>query len=121
MNGNENGEGNKYSFSTNAIGYVRFLSDTQQVKFIGYKSLYTLIYIILVIINVFAVLCMFVRFIMLILLSIAGPIIAVAQIFKNKQVFNMTYEEWAIKYLQWSSIQIIIAIAYRIILEVCFK
>lgn len=120
MSGNENGEGNKYSFSTNAIGYVRFLSDTQQVKFIGYKSLYTLIYILLVIINVFAVLCMFVRFIMLILLSIAGPIIAVAQMFKSQKVFNMTYQEWAIKYFQWSSIQIIISIAYRIILEVCF-
>ena len=120
-NGNESGSGNKYSFSTNAIGYVRFLSDSKRTRFVGSKALYSGAYCILVIINLIAVICMFVRVIMLALLSIAGPIIAVALVFKQKSLFGMTYDRWVINYIKWSSLQIILAFAYRIILEVCFK
>ena len=118
--GNENGSGNKYSFSTNAIGYVRFMCNSKKPRFVGFVGLYSVVYIVLVVINTLAVICMFVRLIMLAVLSIVGPIIAVAYVFKQKSVFGITYEQWAINYFAWSAIQLVLAVGYRLILEICF-
>lgn len=109
-----------YSFSTNITGYVRYMSQISNASLIGDKLMYTVIYIAFVLINVAAVLCMFVRFWMLMGLSIVGPLIAVANSMNKKELFGMTYQEWTISYIKWSSIQLIFAIAYRIMLEVSF-
>lgn len=118
--GATNGSGNNYSFSTNIIGYVRFMSNISDPSLIVYKALYTGAYIILVIINVFLVLVMFVRLVAIILLSLAGPIIAIAGVFNQEEVFGLTYQDWIKHYAIWASIQLILAIAYRILLNVCF-
>lgn len=118
--GSKDGSGNNYSFSTNIIGYVRFMSNINDPDFIVYKALYTGAYIILVIINVGLILVMFVRLIAIILLSIAGPIIAIAGVFYQEKVFGLTYQDWAKHYAIWASIQLILAITYRILLNVCF-
>lgn len=112
---------NIYSFSTNATGYVRYMSEISNVSLIGDKLMYSIVYIFLVWINCIGVICMFVRFVALIILSIMGPIIAVGYAIDKKDVFNMTYQQWTLLYIGWSSIQLILAIAYRIILEVAFK
>ena len=109
-----------YSFSTNVTGYVRYMSQISNASLIGDKFMYTVIYIVFVLINVAAVICMFVRFWMLMGLSIIGPLIAVANSMNKKELFGMTYQEWTISYIKWSSIQLIFAIAYRIMLEVSF-
>ena len=118
--GATDGSGNNYSFSTNIIGYVRFMATIKDNDFIVYKALYTGAYIILVIVNVALILVMFVRMIAIILLSMAGPIIAIASIFKEKKLFGLTYQQWATHYAIWASIQLIFAITYRILLNVCF-
>lgn len=118
--GATNGSGNNYSFSTNIIGYVRFMSNISDPSLIVYKALYTGAYIILVIINVFLVLVMFVRLVAIILLSLAGPIIAIAGVFNQEEVFGLTYQDWVKHYAIWASIQLILAITYRILLNVCF-
>lgn len=112
---------NIYSFSTNVTGYIRYMSEISNVSLIGDKLMYTIVYILLVWINCAGVICMFVRFVVLIILSIIGPIIAVGYAIDKKYIFNMTYQQWTLLYIGWSSIQLIFAIAYRIILEVAFK
>ena len=111
---------NIYSFSTNVTGYVRYMSETQNTSLITKKLKYTIIYIICVWLNIISVIIMLIRMIAIIILSILGPIIAVAYAMKKQGVFNITYKTWTIHYVLWSSIQLIFAIAYRIILEVAF-
>ena len=118
--GAKDGSGNQYSFSTNIIGYVRFMANICDPDYIGFKALYTWGYIILVVINVALILVMFIRLIAIILLSLAGPIIAVAGVFNRKELFGLTYQEWAKHYAIWASIQLVFAIIYRILLNVCF-
>ena len=111
---------NIYSFSTNITGYVRYLSETQSTSLITQKLKYTIVYIIFVWLNIMAVIIMLIRMVAIIILSILGPIIAVAYAMKKQGVFNITYKTWIIHYALWSSIQLIFAIACRIILEVSF-
>ena len=119
--GAKDGSGNQYSFSTNIIGYVRFMANICDPDYVGFKALYTWGYIILVVINVALILVMFIRLIAIILLSLAGPIIAVAGVFNRKELFGVTYQEWAKHYAIWASIQLVFAIIYRILLNVCFS
>ena len=119
--GAKDGSGNSYSFSTNIIGYVRFMSNINSPKLVFYKALYTIGYMILVILNIALILIMFIRFIAIILLSILGPIIAVAGIFNQKSVFGVTYKIWAKYYAICASFQFIFAIIYRALLELCFS
>lgn len=118
--GAKDGSGNQYSFSTNIIGYVRFMANICDPDYVGFKALYTWGYIILVIINVALILVMFIRLLAIILLSLAGPIIAVAGVFNRKELFGLTYQEWAKHYAIWASIQLVFAIIYRILINVCF-
>ena len=114
-------DGNKiYSFSTNIIGYVRYLTETKQADALLEKLIYTIAYIAFVKINILATLIMLVRMVFIVVLSILGPIIAVAYSLKKNSVLNITYKKWAILYILCSSIQLVYAIVYRIILEIAF-
>lgn len=118
--GKNDGTGNKYSFSTNIMGYYRFMAQANRPRTSDLKALYAIIYIVLVVINALQVLVMLVRVIILAILSVLGPIIVIASIFKKKSVCGMTYQGWIINYLTVSSIQLIIAIVYSIILQITF-
>ena len=118
--GKVEGEENKYSFSTNLIGYYRFMAQINVPRFSDDKSFYVVIYIVLVLINTLAVLVMFCRLVILAFLSIIGPIIAIAIAFNKKNIFGLTYQRWVINYVAASSIQLIMAIIYKIILEIGF-
>ena len=118
--GKNDGTGNKYSFSTNIMGYYRFMAQANRPRTSDLKALYAIIYIVLVVINALQVLVMLGRVIILAILSVLGPIIVIASIFKKKSVCGMTYQGWIINYLTVSSIQLIIAIVYSIILQITF-
>ena len=111
---------NIYSFSTNITGYARYMSENQNTDLIIQKLKYTIIYIVFVWLNIMAVIIMLIRMIAIIILSILGPMIAVAYAMKKQGILNLTYKTWTIHYALWSSIQLIFAIACRIILEVSF-
>ena len=109
-----------YSFSTTFTGYLRYMSDISKVSKISEKISYTLFYTICVWVNIIAVLAMFIRTIALMILSVAGPIIAVAYAINKETVAKIKYKDWIIHYIIWSSIQIGCAIVYIIILTVGF-
>ena len=109
-----------YSFSTTFTGYLRYMSDISKVSKINDKISYTLFYTICVWVNIIAVLAMFIRTIALMILSVAGPIIAVAYAINKETVAKIKYKDWIIHYIIWSSIQVGCAIVYKIILTVGF-
>ena len=109
-----------YSFSTNITGYFRYMSGISKVGKIGDKFMYTILYIVFVWMNILAVLCMFVRTIALMILSIKGPITAVLHSIDKEKFNHMSFQNWVVQYFEWSGIQIIFAIAYKIVLQVCF-
>ncbi len=113
---NVEGEAN-YSFSTNGTGFVRYMSEMENTDYLMPKILWTGGYIILVWINVIATLVMIVRFIALMYLSIIGPLFSVLSMIERKKVLTYSFKSWAFHYIGWSSIQLVLAVLYRMILE----
>ena len=110
-----------YSFSTSGIGYYRYMSQLACSGFdhLMLKIIYTRVYIIFVIVNLVTLIIMIVRYIFLMYLTILGPIIGTMSALQRKQVGGYTYKKWAFNYIIWTSIQLILALAYRFILELC--
>ncbi len=117
---NVSGEAN-YSFSTNAIGYLRYMSDLNSTKMLTQKFLHALFYIVFAIGNCLLLIVMIARFLMLMYLSVMGPIVAALSSIENRKFIKMTYTQWVVKYVIWSLSILVIAIPYRIVLETCFK
>ena len=110
-----------YSFSTNAIGYLRYMSDLNSTKMLTQKFLHALFYIVFAIGNCLLLIVMIARFLMLMYLSVMGPIVAALSSIENRKFIKMTYTQWVVKYVIWSLSILVIAIPYRIVLETCFK
>lgn len=110
-----------YSFSTSGIGYYRYMSQLacSGLDHLMLKIIYTRVYIIFVIVNLVILIIMIVRYIFLMYLTILGPIIGTMSALQRKQVGGYTYKKWALNYIIWTSIQLILALAYRFILELC--
>ena len=110
-----------YSFSTSGIGYYRYMSQLacSGLDHLMLKIIYTRVYIIFVIVNLVTLIIMIVRYIFLMYLTILGPIIGTMSALQRKQVGGYTYKKWAFNYIIWTSIQLILALAYRFILELC--
>lgn len=111
----------KYSFQTSGIGYIRYMSElaSHGLANLMLKILYTVVYIICVAVNLVTLIIMIVRYIILMYLTILGPIIGTASALHKKDVLGYTYQKWITSYLVWTSIQLILALAYRFILELC--
>ncbi len=111
----------KYSFQTSGIGYIRYMSElaSHGLANLMLKILYTVVYIICVAVNLVTLIIMIVRYIILMYLTILGPIIGTASALHKKDVLGYTYQKWITSYLAWTSIQLILALAYRFILELC--
>ena len=109
-----------YSFSTNITGYTRYMSSISKVDKIGNKLTYTLFYIVLVWVNIIVVIAMFVRLIVLIILSVLGPVFAVMHSLGKEDSVQKKYQNWIIQYVIWTSIPIVLAIIYKIMLIVAF-
>ncbi len=118
--GEEDGKNNDYSFSTNLIGYFRFMAQINQPKKSDFKAFYVVMYIFLVFINMALVFIMIVRLIMIAGLSIIGPVIAIANAFNKKDVMGMTFLSWTINYLIISAIQVVVAIVSTITIKITF-
>ena len=109
-----------YSFSTNITGYARYMSQITKVEQISQKFTYTLFYVALVWVNIITVICLFIRSFVLIVLSFMGPILAVLHSIQRESVLKMTFQDWVIQYLGWTSIIVFLALIYKIMLIVSF-
>lgn len=106
-----------YSFSTNGTGFVRYMSEMENTDNLMSKILWTAGYIILVWFNAFAAFVMIVRFIALMYLSIIGPLFSVLSMLDRKKVLTYSFKSWSFHYIGWSSIQLVLAVLYRMMLE----
>ena len=107
----------KYSFSTTITGYYRYMCEIEDVNKSPQKALYTFCYVGVVIVNCVVAIAMFIRLFGIILLSIAGPIIAVSSPFNV--VFKFRYTEWIIAYFLIALMQNVFGGFYLLILK-CF-
>lgn len=105
-----------YSFSTTAIGYVRYMAGIEDVDQWLQKVFCTIFYLVLEICNVLVVFIMILRVILLWGLSVIGPLTAIAYIF-NIQSF-VSFGNWAKSYIFMSSIQFVMVVIYYMILVV---
>ena len=118
--GNEDGKDNEYSFSTNILGYYRFMAQINKPKFSDVKAFYVLCYAVLVLVNLVIVVGMFIRIIIIAFLSILGPIIALANAFNKDKVLGLTFQRWIIYYLIVISIQLVLAVICRMLMNIGF-
>lgn len=105
----------KYSFSTTITGYLRYLTEIENVDKYVQKGLYTLAYVATVAANFSTMIFMFGRVLLIMGLGVCGPIVAVLESISIKNKFN--YKAWVILYIKLSLVQIIIALIYKAILQ----
>ena len=117
---NEDGNDNEYSFSTNILGYLRFMAQINKPKFSDIKALYVLVYGILVFTNLIIVGVMIIRLVIIAFLSIIGPIIALANAFNKESILGLTFQKWIIYYLVVISIQLVLAVICRMLINIGF-
>lgn len=104
-----------YSFSTTAAGYARYMSGIEDVDQWVEKGLYTFSFIGLALINLFTVVFMLIRMIALWILGMIGPISAALNVFELDGIMN--FRTWAGLYISLSMIQVVLSMAYTIILN----
>ena len=108
VNGNAN-----YSFSTNYVGYARYLTEIKNPEELGTKCLAFAEYTGLVLLNLAFTIIMAIRMFNLIKLSIIGPLLAIGKALNKNEILKYTFKSWTIQYAVWSGIQIVIALIYR--------
>ncbi len=106
-----------YSFSTNFTGYIRYMAQINDVDKYTEKAVYTFEYIALVLVNVAGGVFMVVRMIVMLLLAIIGPIVATFYAIKKEDNGTLNYRTWAELYVTLAAVQILMAIASKIVLE----
>lgn len=109
------------SFSTSVIGYLRYKSDLGNTDMIEQKFSYSAFYVILALGNCVLLVFMIIRYLMLVYLSLIGPIVACQEAIREGGFIKMTYRDWVIRYITWALMILIIAIPYKIVLEMYFK
>ncbi len=106
-----------YSFSTNFTGYVRYMTQIQDVDMAAQKAVYVLEYLALVIVNVIGGVFMLLRMVVMLFLAILGPIVAAMNALNREGNTVLNFKTWAELYIALAAVQIFLAIAARIILE----
>lgn len=109
---------NVYSFSTNPIGYYRFMALSDDV---ADARMYSFIYVISVLINCCLVVIMIVRIFQVYILGIIGPVIIAMYTIKIGNSSQVRLQTWAMKFFMYSSVQVIIAIFYKLLEQVAIK
>ena len=107
-----------YSFSTSLTGYARYMAQIINVDLWQEKALYTFIYIWLARLNFFAVVLMIMRFLGMLVLAVLGPIVVIMYALDREENFPMRFGSWVNLYVSLAMIQVIMAMAYKVILEV---
>lgn len=105
----------EYSFSTNITGYFRYMSGIEGIHNYREKGMYTIIYIIIAWVDVALTVFMTLRTYGLMILAIAGPILAV--LYSLDMQGAMRYKAWVKAYVKLSFVQIIFAVIYRVIFQ----
>lgn len=104
-----------YSFSTNLTGYFKYMSQIEGAGRVLEKFVYVILYLVAAVTNIIVVIVMLLRMLIMWLLTIIGPIIAVSYALNID--FPISYQDWIKIYLSLAIVQGIIALLYRIILE----
>ena len=105
-----------YSFSTNVTGYVRYMLECDDTDYLAQKALYLVVYFVLAGVNLAMAVLMFFRLVAMLGLSVAGPIIATLHVVNLDDKLHVTYRDWVKAYLILAGVQLVLAIASRIIL-----
>ena len=108
----------EYSFSTNPTGYVRYMTEIDDTDLLGQKAIYIGAYFIIAILNFIAAMAMLVRMVGMLVLAVMGPIIATLHVLKLDENMHITYRDWVSWYLSLAAIQLIFALACRVILDI---
>jgi hypothetical protein len=111
------GNGDTLSFSTNFTGYLRFMSETEDVTNFLQKGAYTISYIILAIFNCIAAVFMILRMILVMILAIVGAVAVGRYALTNKENAMTDYRRWAKVFITLAGAQIVLAIIVRLLLE----
>ena len=106
-----------YSFKTNCIGYVRYMTENDNPTLTNEKALFTFMYIGMVACNVVLTIVMGARTIAMLLFAAQGPLIVASYAFKNDGTAINDYRRWVIIYFTLAMIQVVIAILYKIMLD----
>ena len=101
-----------YSFSTNITGYLRYMSQIEEVKEAFKKAAYTLLYLIFVLLNLIVEVFMIVRVFVLWVLSVVGPLLAAN--YAVRQNGLRQYNTWLFMYISLSLVQVFYCLIYQI-------
>lgn len=104
-----------YSFSTNITGYLRYMSQIEDVNYAFKKAGYTVLYLGFVNLNLVAVAFMILRIFILWFLSIQGPLLAANYAIRKKGLRQ--YNTWLQTYIILSMIQVGYSLIYKIMYE----
>ena len=102
-----------YTFSTNITGYYRYMSCIEGINNYADKGLYTFLYTGLAVMNFAVAFFMFLRLFVMMMLSAAGPIIAVKYSKGNEN--GMKYSAWVTAVFGLAVSKIIVILVYNLI------
>ena len=107
----------QYSFSTTPAGYYRYLSEIENLNCVKKKISASVLYLILAFFNLALWLIMFARMIIMMILVVIGFIIILFYVFGKENTVFWRYKDWLKIYIAIASIQLIISIANRLLIE----
>ena len=110
-----------YCFSTNITGYIRYMTQNNNVNLYIEKAGYTVAYILFVAINLFSGIFMLVRMLAMMALGILGPIIVGYYALGKEKKLPINFRNWVTLYGELASIQFVIAIIYKLMLEIAIS
>jgi hypothetical protein len=114
---NYDGNGTTLSFSTNFTGYLRFMSETEDVTNCFQKGAYTLSYIVVAIFNSVAAFGMFLRMLVMMCLAIVGAVVVGRYALTNNEKAMTDYRIWAKVFITLALVQVVLAIIVRVLFE----
>lgn len=103
-----------YSFSTSITGYVKYMSQIENIEKYPEKAYYTFTYIAYAWINLIIVTLMYMRMIGLWGLSLIGPAMSVLYLANYEGRLN--FKKWAKLYIVLSLLQVWFILIYKIIM-----
>lgn len=106
-----------YTFSTTPTGYVRYMADLKNLDLYQEKALYVVEYVCLAWSNLLILVSMTIRMLLMMFLSVIGFFLVLKNVLTPKKTDMVGYKSWIISYAAIASLQVILAIVARFILD----
>ena len=107
----------RYGFSTTPAGYFRFLAEIENLDYVNDKFSSAAIYTLMAISNCWLWLIMFLRMLIMMILALVGFLIVLSYVFGKEGSTFWSYKNWVIMYAAMASIQVILSITNRLLME----